>query len=119
MNRVFVYGSLKRGCSNHRHLLDQTFIGPARTVPGFRLYDLGGYPGMVPHPGDHSGVAGEVWSVDDAALQRLDEFEGTHEGLYRREPVALQPPFGDTAVEAYFSNLGVEGRRAVGGQWQE
>lgn len=116
---LFVYGTLKRGCSNHRHLADQTYVGEARTPPGFRLYDLGGYPGIVAEPADREGVAGEVWSVDDAALARLDRFEGVHEGLYRREPIALLPPFADRRVEAYVSPMSVSGRPKVGSLWRE
>lgn len=116
---LFVYGTLKRGCSNHRHLADQTYIGPARTPPGFRLYDLGGYPAIVAKPDDAEGVLGEVWSVDDNALRRLDEFEGVHEGLYRRAPIALLPPFADRRVEAYFSATPVINRPEMGAEWSE
>jgi gamma-glutamylaminecyclotransferase len=116
---LFVYGTLKRGCSNHGYLADQTFVGLARTIPGFRLYDLGGYPGIVTHPADREGVVGEVWSVDDESLRRLDYFEGVHEGLYRREPIPLQPPFADRAIDAYISVLPVVDRPEVGNEWIE
>ena len=116
---LFVYGTLKRGCSNHAQLADQRFVGEARTAPGFQLYDLGGYPAIVPDPEDRAGVTGEIWSVDDDALHRLDLFEGVHEGLYRRERIALQPPFADLAVEAYVSPLSIAGRRKVGATWIE
>jgi gamma-glutamylaminecyclotransferase len=116
---VFVYGTLKRGCSNHAQMAGQTFVGEARTVPGFRLYDLGGYPAIVALPEDRAGVTGEVWSVDPTALQRLDRFEGVHEGLYRREPLPLQAPFAGQTVHAYVSALDVTGRREVGSTWIE
>jgi len=116
---IFVYGTLKRGCRNHHHLAGQKFIGAARTVPGFTLYDLGGYPGLVPHAADRAGVSGEIWSVDADALRRLDAFEGVHEGLYRRAPLALQDPHATTAVDAYFSAIGIDGRREVGAEWRE
>ncbi len=117
---LFVYGTLKRGCANHRHLADQIFVGAARTLAGHRLYHLGEYPGLVPAPDDRTGVSGEVWSVTPAALARLDAFEGVPEGLYRREPVPLQPPFADQRVETYLYNLGIEGRREiVNGVWTE
>lgn len=116
---LFVYGTLKRGCSNHRHLADQTFVGPARTSSGFRLHDLGGYPGIVARPDDTDGVVGEVWSVDPGALRRLDEFEGVHEGLYRREPIPLLPPFAGQSVDAYISVLPAAGRPDVGSEWTE
>ena len=116
---LFVYGTLKRGCRNHPHMAGQTFVGTARTPPGFRLFDLGGYPGMVPRQEDQVGVVGEVWSVDDDALRRLDEFEGVDEELYRRVVFALQPPFADQTVYAYVSPLEVTGRREVGSEWIE
>jgi gamma-glutamylaminecyclotransferase len=116
---LFVYGTLKRGCSNHGYLADQTFVGVARTMPGFRLYDLGGYPGIAARPEDREGVVGEVWSVNDAALQRLDRFEGVHEGLYRREALPLLPPFADQRIDAYVSALPITGKPDVGSEWVE
>jgi gamma-glutamylaminecyclotransferase len=116
---LFVYGTLKRGCSNHRFLEGQTFVAPARTPPGYRLFDFGGYPGIVATPDDRHGVVGEVWSVDDAALKRLDHFEGVHEGLYRREPIPLLSPFHGKTVFAYVSELSPAGRRDVGSSWEE
>ncbi len=118
-SRIFVYGTLKRGCSNHRHLAGQQFVGLARTAPGFRLYDLGGYPGIVANPDDRDGVMGEIWAVDDDALQRLDRFEGVHEGLYRRETLPLLAPFNDPSITAYVRALGVDGRRELGSSWEE
>lgn len=114
---VFVYGTLKRGGSNHRYMAGQTFVGEARTGPGYRLYSLDGFPGMVMQADDREGVRGEVWSVDSACLERLDELEGTAEGLYRREPVPLQAPFAGRRVEGYLYLHSVEGRRKVGSVW--
>jgi len=116
---LFVYGTLKRGCSNHRYLADQRFLGLARTTPGYRLYDLGGYPGIVAQSADGEGVVGEVWSVEDETLSELDRFEGVHEGLYRREPLPLQPPFAEQKIDAYVSVLPVTGRPEVGSEWIE
>ena len=116
---LFVYGTLKRGCCNHGYMTGQTFVGLARTPPGYRLFDLGGYPGIVRRDDDKTGVVGEVWSVDAEALERLDRFEGVHEGLYRREPFPLMPPFHDRTVYAYVSPLLIEGRREVGSEWTE
>lgn len=116
---LFVYGTLKRGCQNHQYLAGQTFVGSARTPRGYRLYDLGGYPGIARTADDREGVVGEVWSVDDIALQRLDHFEGVHEGLYRRQPLPLLPPFADQTIHAYISEQSPEGRKDVGACWQE
>lgn len=117
MTRIFVYGTLKKGCKNHPHLADQTYVGDARTAPGYRLHDLGDYPGMVAG-GD--SVTGEVWSVDAASLARLDAFEGVDEGLYRREPVKLLPPFDRETVWTYLYARDPAGRPAIAADtWTE
>ncbi len=116
---LFVYGTLKRGCRNHHHLAGQTFVGAARTAPGYCLHDLGGYPGLAASPSDQEGVVGEVWSIDPAARQRLDAFEGVREGLYHRASIALRLPFADQAVEAYFPVQLVAGGRVLGTEWIE
>lgn len=117
MPLIFVYGTLKRGGSNHRQIADQEFVGMARTAPGYQLYDLGDYPGMVAAPEDQLGVTGELWSVDEAALRRLDRFEGVDQGLYRRVPIALQPPDAQRVAETYLYNKSVSGRPALGPTW--
>lgn len=119
MTRLFVYGTLKRGCKNHRHLADQRYVGDARTAPGYRLYHLGSYPGLVIDPSDTEGVTGEVWDVEPAALARLDAFEGTDEGLYRREPIALIQPFDGSPVDTYLYARDLAGQRALGPTWTE
>ncbi|MBC8039707.1 MAG: gamma-glutamylcyclotransferase [Opitutaceae bacterium] len=118
MTNLFVYGTLKRGCKNHLHLAGQTFIGNVRSIAGYRLYDLGDYPGMVPDPIDTAGVTGEVWSVDDAVLAYLDEFEGVAEGLYRRERIRLLPPFDQIEAHTYLYNRD-PGTRLLGPTWTE
>jgi gamma-glutamylcyclotransferase (GGCT)/AIG2-like uncharacterized protein YtfP len=115
---LFVYGTLKRGAKNHRHLAGQQFVATARTVPGFELRDMGGYPGLVPCAQDPAGVTGEVWSVDAAALQRLDRFEGVDQGLYRRARIALGGEFAAAEVDAYFPVEPVTGP-SFGGTWRE
>ncbi len=115
MSLLFVYGTLKRGGSNHGQLAGQKFVGPARTATGYRLFLLEGYPGMVPWQADQEGVVGELWDVTDAALPQLDAFEGVPEGLYRREPVPLQPPH--QAADAYLYARSIEGRLDVGNEW--
>jgi len=119
MSLVFVYGTLKRGGRNHRYMAGQKFLGPARTPPGFRLYDLGGHPGMIPKSDDREGVTGEVWSVDAACLAQLDILEGLTLGLYRRVPASLLPPFADEPVETYLYAQSVEGRPDIGSTWQK
>lgn len=115
---VFVYGTLKRGGSNHAFLAGQTFVRSARTVAGYSLVHLNDFPGMILDETDTSGVGGEIWSVDAACLAGLDELEGIEEGLYRREPIHLQTIHTHEIVQAYLYAGDVAGRpRLAGGQW--
>ena len=118
MTRIFVYGTLKRGGSNHALLTGQRFLGAVRTPPGFTLYSLGDYPGMVRDPTDIAGVLGELWAVDSACLQRLDELEGVPEGLYERVTLKLAPPFADQPVETYLYLGRLEGRASLGEEFK-
>lgn len=114
---IFVYGTLKRAGSNHHLLAGQQFVGDARTRPGFRLYQLDGYPGMVRDQADEDGIDGEVWSVNHECLRRLDELEGLAEGVYVRIPIPLQAPFDQQVVEAYLYAQSVAGRKPLGRSW--
>lgn len=84
---LFVYGTLKRGERNHRLLADQRFVGPATVPAGYRLFDLGSHPGLVPHP-DGGPVRGEVFEVSECCMGELDEFEEVPT-LFTRERVEL------------------------------
>jgi gamma-glutamylaminecyclotransferase len=115
---LFVYGTLKRGCKNHHHIADQRFLDQARTAPGYALYDLGDYPGLVADAGDTQGVTGELWEVDEAALSRLDEFEGVDEGLYRRQRVELRDSVNHAHAHTYLYARD-PGQRRIGSTWRE
>ncbi|MFA6962365.1 MAG: gamma-glutamylcyclotransferase family protein [Opitutaceae bacterium] len=118
MNFLFVYGTLKRGCKNHAHIAGQTYQGEARSEPGYRLYDLGDYPGMVVDTSDTEGVTGELWSVDNAALARLDEFEGLNEGLYRRVAIKLLTTSAPITAHTYLYARD-PGSLRIGNTWRE
>ena len=115
--RLFVYGTLKRGGSNHGCMTGQRFIGMALTEPRYRLFDLGGYPGMVLNETAGLAIEGEVWEVDEAGLRRLDELEDVEGGEYARERIALQPPFDGQDVQGYLYLRPVASFRDCGSRW--
>ena len=117
MTTLFIYGTLKRGGSNHPFLAGQHFLGLARTLPGFTLYSLGDYPGMVRAPGDTAGVTGELWSVDEACLTELDRLEGLDEGLYERVDVVLAPNHLATSAQTYLYLQPHHGLAPAGDTW--
>ena len=105
---VFVYGSLKRGFELHEYVADQRFIGVAKTVRAYELYDCGSYPAMVRSDRDGSAVAGEVYEVTPQCLAVLDEVEGVSLNLYLPEKVKLQRPFDRFSVLAYIYQQSVD-----------
>ncbi len=87
--RVFVYGTLRQGGTNHRLLAGARHLGGWITPPSYTLYDLGSYPGAM--IGGRTPVVGEVYAVDARTLARLDHLED-YPRLYDRIP--LQTPWG-------------------------
>lgn len=122
IDRVFVYGTLKREGSYH-HLV-ATFVREVRegSVPG-DLVDLGDYPGWVEGEGR---VYGEVFRVDpvDEALHFLDAFEDYHgEGdprnLYDRLVVDVSTRSGPVRAWAYkYRGPAAGSPRIRGGVWR-
>jgi gamma-glutamylaminecyclotransferase len=79
---IFVYGTLRKGQWNHYLLDGSKFLGMARTKQKYALYGSG-IP-FLSRTRAVSQVTGEVYAVDEATLQRLDELEG-HPDAYTRE----------------------------------
>lgn len=90
---VFVYGTLKRGHSNHHWLAGATFLG-RRLLRGGRLHDLGPYPMAVLSPDKQAVIHGELFAVTEEGLARLDQLEG-YPSFYDRSLQTLST--GETA----------------------
>lgn len=120
MPLIFVYGTLKRGDVRSGALAGERFLGEVRTRPLYRLYDCGDYPGLMSAPAGSLGtaIAGELYEVSPACLERLDEVEGVAERLYERRQIELDAaPFAEP-VEAYFYLLPVAGLADCGPRWE-
>ncbi len=114
--RIFVYGSLKRGYALHHLLETSKFTGCCTTVPHYRIYDLGSYPGLIEVP-DGLPVHGEVYEVSDDTLRVLDEAEGVSEGLYARRPIRLLDSNDQPETSAWFWVKSVSGCPECGTSW--
>ncbi len=100
MQRVFVYGTLKRGFYYHETgLAGRTCLGLGRTQEAFPLIIGGPWysPILLDEPGDGLRVLGEVYEVDEEDLANLDRLEGTHlpQGYTRKEITAALEPEGE------------------------
>jgi len=113
---LFVYGTLKRGFSNHAVLAGQEFVGEACTLPRYRLLDHGPHPSLVEAVGAGRSIRGEIWNVDHATLARLDVFEQV-DHLFSRREIALVD--NSTTVYAYFYRGDVTGLPECLEWWSE
>lgn len=81
MHDVFVYGTLKRGFPNFEFNMPGTrYVGRFRTVDAFPLVVGGRWhsPYLIDEPGQGHQVWGEVFTVSEDHLRRLDELESVH-----------------------------------------
>jgi len=109
---LFVYGTLKRGQRNHRLLADQRFVRNARTVRGYRVYDLGPHPAMVADA-NAGPVQGELFSVSETCMAELDDFEGVPD-LFDRRRVELDD---GTTAWAYLYVRPIPDDTPTGDEW--
>lgn len=112
---VAVYGTLRRGESNHHLLANSHFKGTDK-IPDLALYHLGSYPGAIREKGAATEV--EVYRVSPATLEMLDTLEDFHparprQSLYLRKRV--QTRFGQTWL--YLYNRPVQARQRLGIRW--
>lgn len=85
--KAFVYGSLKKGFSNHHVLSGSTFLREDKTLlPDFHMFSMGGFPGVVL---GKCYISGELYEVNDEGLKRLDVLE-SNGSFYTREVVEME-----------------------------
>lgn len=72
-DRIFVYGTLLQGESNHRWLGGSRCLGQWTSLPLFTLYDLGDYPAAM--AGGGSSLHGEVYEISAVIMSGLDRLE--------------------------------------------
>lgn len=115
-HRVAVYGTLKRGFSNHHLLQHADYLGEA-VLTDITLYDLGWFPAARLEPS--RGVRVEVFDIDESTLEALDQLEGYHSwqpehSFYQRHQ--LSTPLG--MVWVYIYNRPVQGLEVITkGEW--
>lgn len=102
--KMFVYGTLMRGFSNHHIISNCRFLGSARTVEKFELY-VGSYP-FVPSSIEETYVHGELYEVQNVEdLKGLDQLEGHPDDYCRSDcVVVLQGTDEPIAAQIYFNN---------------
>lgn len=111
--KVFVYGTLKKGGSNHHYLATAKFLGKASTMSKWAMIGEGmPYPYLL-QPSSVSGkeIQGEVYEVDATTLQNLNVLEGVPYH-YKQSMIGIKMEDGTgdsvrTYVKTYVSNADI------------
>ncbi|WP_028573633.1 gamma-glutamylcyclotransferase family protein [Desulfonatronovibrio hydrogenovorans] len=111
---VFVYGTLRQGCSNHGLLKDEKYLGTARTKDRYALY-VDDYPYLVKDQ-PRSRVKGEVYQVSTQGLARLDILEN-HPAWYKREKIRVCLDMGEVILAWIYFFPTARGRLVSGGDY--
>jgi gamma-glutamylcyclotransferase (GGCT)/AIG2-like uncharacterized protein YtfP len=118
---VFVYGTLRRGGSNHFRMAGAEFVA-AGTITG-RMYRIDWYPGLVlDDAGDE--IHGDLYAVGPELLDAVDRFEGLSAGEiegseYRRVQTSVVQQDSQVRLAWVWEWCGIteESQRLADGDW--
>ena len=96
-----MYGTLRKGFSNHRLLRNSKFVGKGRTKEKYKM-TADSIP-FVSEKEKISHIVGEVYEVDKETLRKLDRLED-HPDWCKREKVKIILEGGEE-VEAWLQSF--------------
>jgi gamma-glutamylcyclotransferase (GGCT)/AIG2-like uncharacterized protein YtfP len=111
MNRVFVYGTLKRGQRNYHFLQEAEFVDHFVTESRYSMYAFEGYPAVCVE-GRHA-IHGEIYRVSDQQFRLLDELEW-YPHFYQR--IEIPTRHGDAWMYIVRREL-CHGKKLLRGRW--
>lgn len=121
MNRIAVYGSLRKGDYNNAIIRDAELVGQVR-LEGWKLYDLGiGYPAVARGEGN---VLFDIFDVTDEQATRIHNMElGAHytpltvdTGQYGE---AMMYFFDEKTLKRYLDSVFDPAEEVTSGDWIE
>ena len=112
--KVFVYGTLMKGESNHHYLENASFLAKT-SIEGYDMYDMGWYPAII--PGD-SMIVGELYQVPKGDMAAIDMLEG--EGhLYAKTCETVTDAEGNETIAFVYVYLGAVSTNEKISAWKD
>ena len=100
---VAVYGTLRKGFGNHRLLNSARLVGTGQTIEQYAMVAQGIPYVASGHREDGNNIRVEVYAVDDATLERMDQLEN-HPDWYKRKEIKVQLDNGIIATSWLYFN---------------
>ena len=113
---IFVYGTLKKGFSNHYLLEGSEWVGAAKTLEKYSLY-ASGIP-FVFKGEAVSHIYGELYRVDELTLKIIDRLEG-HPEWYWREKDQFETKEGRTVTAWLYFYPEKRGKLVKSGRYEQ
>lgn len=115
---LFVYGTLLRSGTNSLERMGEDVRYFSQGVIRGTLYHVNGwFPGLSLE--GNTPIKGEVFTINKLAEARLDKYEGVEHGLYVKEEVEVEIPYGMMNCLVYVaSDKLIEGKKIITcGDW--
>lgn len=116
---LFVYGSSRKGQVNSCEKSAE-YIGPASLL-GYCLFDLSVLRRSYVLPSDSGGgaaVSGDLFRVDAACLNHLDQEHEVSQGLYERVQVNVSTASGDEIIAWLYEGGRIAPTQIESGDWK-
>ena len=105
MNKIFVYGTLKKHHPNFKIISSGVFCGVGRLPKSnnFRMVSMGSFPALI-QAGNNTPqeINGEIWDVDDDVFKNVDYLEGYPTFYNRDKYIILDSKDNEHTCWTYF-----------------
>lgn len=113
MNKIAVYGSLRKGRGNHRVILGSTQLSEEVVNIPFYMVSLGGFPGLIPSEENHD-ITIEVYEVDEPTYKSVERLEG-YPRFYQK--AKIQTSQGEAEIYVLEDPHYAQAPRVESGDW--
>lgn len=117
--KLAVYGTLKRGHSNHRYLYGTKYLGEFVTEPIYTMYSLGSFPAV--RLNGKTGITVEVYETDNEEIinliNSLERYTGIkNDSANWYDCITIDTPYG--LAEMFYQKKYAECAVLESGKWE-
>lgn len=118
--KIIVYGTLRKGQSNHYILKDQKYLGTFESEPIFSMYSIkNSFPALIAN--GNTSIKMEMYQISEEVLKKINNMEGYYEN---NKPISIYlkykmvTPFGIGSIFLYNKSVS-NTDKITSGDWVE